>query len=206
MENSAGVARSPGSRPDLDPIEWAVIGVVIAGVTLVLSIEQKIRDCRREKSKEIHEKATLGNLLRLQNINGHLASLRDLVQRTHKVGRVVVDENRTGITRSSIVFDDERSAEEFNRMFDAMMFHIGRLNRLISEIDIDGFPLNDADEKEFVQAPVEEIKLRTKAALEADLDPYLRLNETDALLSDYGQFISGIETILDVGKIRPAFA
>jgi hypothetical protein len=188
------------ARPDLDPIEWAIIGIIIAGANLALAIDKKIAERRDAKSGGAREKAVNGNLLRLSNLKSQMQALRHQMEAIHKIGHIEVDKEKRGIDASSLVFDDDESAERFNRIFDTVLQGIGRINRLISEIDIEGLPLNEDDVAEFVRGPVAEIKERTRTAIHPDNDPYQRLKETDGLLQVYEQLIGDLQVLLERRK------
>ena len=192
MGNAADQGQS-----DFDPIEWAIVGIVIAGTSLVLTIEQKIKDRRTATSLKEQEKAVRNNRVRLGNLRSHLGRMRDLLKRAHEIGKIVVRENEPGVSRSSLVFTDAHSAEEFNRIFEGILQHIGRLNRLIDEIDLEGLPVDEGVMKEFVQIPFEQAKKVTAVAIDPEIDPYLRLKETDHLLQSYIDLIANLENILD---------
>ena len=70
MENAKQEAEG---RRDLDPIEWAILGILIGGASLTLTIQKKIEDRRKARDAEAERKATAGNLIRLDRMQQQLA-------------------------------------------------------------------------------------------------------------------------------------
>ncbi|HTQ14316.1 MAG TPA: hypothetical protein VMH86_10610 [Rhizomicrobium sp.] len=197
MSSHAAGARP---RPDLDPIEWAVLGVIIAGSSLALSIQTKFEQHRKARSEELQRKAVAGNLVRLANMGDALHGLRQAMELIHKVGRIAFDKEKHGIDSASLVFDDDASAEEYNALFDRALYLIGRLNRLVMELDPEGLPLGDDDRKAFFGKPVAEIRERTLAAIHPDNDPYQRLSEAGLVLEIFERLLGDLGAALETGN------
>ncbi|MGH6872748.1 MAG: hypothetical protein ACREHE_14700 [Rhizomicrobium sp.] len=190
-------AHPPIPRPDLDPIEWAVIGVILAGANLVVAIEKRIEDRIEAKSAEVRKKAVAGNIVRLATMRRELEGLREVLMRIHKLGHIVTDPNKQGIDAASLVFDSDEDAEHYKFLFDMALHHIGRLNRLVMEIDSEGLPFSDGDTKEFFAKPMAEAKERTFAAIHPENDAQRRLKEAGAVLELYENMIRNLETALE---------
>jgi len=183
-------------RSDFDPIDWAIVAIIIAGTSLLLSIDQKLNARRKADAEDAEKKAISGNQLRLSKIKRHVDHLKLVLSNLSDLGKIVVHEDKSGITRSSIEFSSEDAEEEFNNIFDGTTHGISRLNRLISEIDLEGLPLDDKDLDEIARQ-IEGIKESTNSAIHPDSDPNERLKLAERVLSRHIELIESLEAILN---------
>ena len=202
MDTESAKQEAQGRR-DLDPIEWAILGILIGGASLTLTIQKKIEDRRKAREAEAERKATAGNLIRLDRMRQILAELRVFASTLPEMGQLVVDESKTGITRGSIEFRSEQEEERFNRGFESMLHGIGRLNRLIGEIDLEGLPLSEKDKADFVDRPIENIKQKTATAINPDTPPTQRVNVIIDLLATYDVLIGDLKRTLEA-SLKPS--
>lgn len=202
MDTESAKQEAQGRR-DLDPIEWAILGILIGGASLTLTIQKKIEDRRKAREAEAERKATAGNLIRLDRMRQILAELRVFASTLPEMGQLVVDESKTGITRGSIGFRSEQEEERFNRGFESMLHGIGRLNRLIGEIDLEGLPLSEKDKADFVDRPIENIKQKTATAINPDTPPTQRVNVIIDLLATYDVLIGDLKRTLEA-SLKPS--
>ena len=179
-----------------DPIEWAIIGVIIAGSSLILALEAKIEARRRAESDAAARKAQAANRLRLRTIRAHLNEIRGFVSLIQKLGKIEVNSEKPGISRHSITFTSETDEESFNQYFDRVTALIGRINRCLSEFDPQGIPLSDENVRIFVTEPMRRAQNKVIPLLQPDLDPYNRIGMTDDLLQDYANLIENLENVL----------
>jgi hypothetical protein len=180
-----------------DPFEWVIISIVIGGASLVLSIKNKIDARRDAESAKRATQAEASNRLRLDAIKRELHHIEALIAHTRESGELKIDETATGIARRTIVFTTPEAEETFNRRFDQSTAAIGRINRLLSELDLDGFPLKPLDVEEFVIAPSRKIQLKAAAVLGNDDDRWDRLEAAHSLISDCREFTQGLEVVLN---------
>ena len=96
---------------DCDPIDWAIIAVMVGGCAVLLSLDQKIEARRKADAVETERKAINGNRLRLNTMSFHLRELESILSRIDEIGTIKIDDTKTGITRGSIVFDSDESQE-----------------------------------------------------------------------------------------------
>ena len=191
VEDKSGV--EPVSR---DPIEWAIIGIVLGGASLVLAIRNKIDARRDAESAKRARQAEASNRLRLNAINLHLGDIEAFISHTRERSKVVVDEKAKGIARRSIVFATADAEERFNHEFDQAAGAIGRINRLLSELDVDGFPLKPKDVEDFVTVPLGRIQENAASVLRSDDDRVDRLEAALAVVSDCRIFVRNLERAL----------
>src|SRR5262245_27483845 len=180
-----------------DPIEWAIIGVLIGGAGLVVTIRNRVDTRRAARSAKRAQEAKASNRVRLNAINGYLGEIKTAISYTRKHGKVVVDQATKGIARRSIVFATAEVEEGFNREFDRATFAIGRINRLLSELDSEGFPMKPKDLEEFVRAPLKRIQEKFASVLRSDDDRSNRLEAAQAVVSDCQIFIRNLERALN---------
>ena len=179
-----------------DPIEWAIIALIISGSSLILALESKIEARRRAESAATAEKAKAGNRLRLNTIRGHLNEIRGFVSVIPKLGKIEVNPDKPGISRNSIIFSSDADEEHFNQSFDRVTALIGRINRCLSEIDPQGIPLTDDDVRIFVTEPMRRAQDKVIPLLQADADPHKRIERAYELLQDYAKLIENLEHVL----------
>lgn len=184
------------SRVDLDPIDWAIIGVIIAGSGLFLTLESKIEARRRAESKALEIKAINSNKIKLIELKDYIFELYLISEKIGKLGVLKIDENKSGITKSYIEFHSEEDQEKFNERFDRVTYLISRINRLINEIDPVGFPIKDSDIEEYVNNPVDSLKNQIESLISPDFHPLERRSGLGQLLTDMLGFVSGLEKLL----------
>jgi hypothetical protein len=180
-----------------DPIEWVIIGIAIGGASLVLTIKNKIDARRDAESAKRARQAEASNRLRLNAIDRHLRDIEALIAHTRESGEVKIDETATGIARRTIAFATPEAEERFNHEFDQATAAIGRINRSLSELDLEGFPLKPLDVEEFVTAPLQQIQGKAAAVLGNDDDRWDRLEAALAVISDCREFIQRLEVVLN---------
>jgi hypothetical protein len=179
-----------------DPIEWAIIAVVISGSSLILALETKIKARQRAESEEAARKALARNRLRLNTISDHLNEMRRFVSEIPELGKIEINTENVGITRGSIIFASDADEERFNQKFDRMTTLIGRINRCLSEIDSQGFHLNDDDVQKYVTDPMRRAQNKVIPLLQADIDPYTRIQRANELLAAYADMVVNLERVL----------
>ena len=84
-----------------------------------------------------------------------------------------------------------------------MLHGIGRLNRLIGEIDLEGLPLSEKDKADFVDRPIENIKQKTATAINPDTPPTQRVNVIIDLLATYDVLIGDLKRTLEA-SLKPS--
>jgi len=181
------------NKKDLDPIDWAIVAIIIGGASLIVSIKSKIDTNRVVKEAAVQKKAITGNRVRLNKIKHKLSHINIWLSELTEIGNIVVNDDETGISRSSIEFESEGELEAFNEMFDYLTSSISRINRLISELDPDGMPFTDNDKAEFVNRPIERLKEDTEGLLNTDMDSKERIGKLKELLYGYELLISNID-------------
>jgi hypothetical protein len=184
-------------NPDLDPIEWAIIGVIIAGGSLILSLEAKIEARKRAESKELELKAINSNKLKLGELKKYILELYTIHVHQKELGQVKIDEEKTGITKSYIEFESPEKQEIFNGNFDRITYLISRINRLVNDIDPAGFPIKDSDIKEYVTNPTELLKKQIELLITPDFHPLEREEGLGQLLNDMLGFVGGLDELLN---------
>jgi hypothetical protein len=187
---------APPETSARDPIEWAIIAVVISGSSLILALEKKFEDRRRAQSAAAAEKARAGNRLRLGTIRAHLNEISMLLRAIPDLGRLEVDPNNSGISRNSITFSSDANEERFSQNFDRLTALIGRINRLLSEIDPQGLPLTDEDVRRFVTEPMQRAQEKVLPILQANADPRKRIERAHELVEEYANLIADLERAL----------
>lgn len=186
------------NRRDLDPIDWAIVAVIISGASLIVNIKSKIDVDNNARSDAARIKAISSNRVRIGKIQRTLENLKMWTREIQELGEIVVNNDERGITRTSIVFGSEYEAEMFNEIFDQIMHSISRINRLISEIDSEGLPLKDEDLYEFVELPIERLKQDSIRLLDPDIEtqPLNRLNRLIKLLDDYILLLQNLDEVI----------
>ena len=193
MTEALNESRSPDTTRD--PIDWAIVGVILAGCSLVLALEQKIEARRSAESEEAARKAQGGNLPRLRAIREHIDEIHKYLSDIKNYGKIVFHPDKSGIARSSLVFSSAEDEERFNQSFDRITALIARINRCLSEIDPIGIPLNVNDVRKFVAEPIKHIQQATERVLRADMGPYDRMGSVDSLLTDFSSFVGNLEGV-----------
>jgi hypothetical protein len=183
-----------------DPIEWAIIAVIISGSSLCLSLEAKIEARRRAQSAAAAEKAKNGNLLRLRTIRGHINEMRSFVSLIPKLGQFQVDKGKPPLISASIVFGSPQDEEQFNQHFDRVAAVIGRINRCLSEIDVEGVPLSEEDTRNFVTEPIRRLQEKITPLLQMNGDPHKRIGSGLELLKEYSDLLEKLENALGNAK------
>ena len=180
------------SRAKLDPIEWAIVGVVIAGASLVLTVDTKIKARRKERSVSAQRR----NRLQLLEMRDSLDEMKKLVDGFGQLVNLSIHRNREGITKASWEFVSEEAREKFNRSFDRLAYLISRLNRCVNEIDPDGIELDEKSEREFVAGPIARIKRSAEEAILPSTDPAVRMELVKGLIFDAGKLVAALGEIL----------
>ncbi len=179
-----------------DPIEWAIIAVIIAGSSLMLALETKITARQRVESEDAVQKARAGNRLRLSAMRDHLNEMRGFVFEIPCLGEIETNITDISIARNSIIFQSDREEEIFNQKFDRITMLIARINRCLSEIDAQGFQLNDNDLQEYVTGPMQYAKNMVIPLLQADIEPKIRIERVCELLGVYEGIVKNLENAL----------
>ena len=192
-------AADPPRANERDPIELAVVGVILSGASLLLALETKVKARQAAESKAAAERAAAGNRVRLRAIQGHLDELRRHLGSIREMGRLELDPARPELTRTSIVFPSAEAEEQFNQNFERITAMIGRLNRLMSEIDVRGLSLSDEDIRKFVQGPIAVAEARLGALLRPGVGPHERSDRVAELLADYAALAGNLAAALDTG-------
>jgi hypothetical protein len=188
--------------PDLnerDPIELAVIGVILSGASLLLALETKVKARRAAESKAATERAAAGNRVRLRAIQAHMEELRRHLGSIRELGRLQIDPTRSELARTSIVFPSADAEEQFNQNFERVTAMIGRLNRLLSEIDVHGLALSEHDLRIFVTGPIAVAEAKLGALLRPGVGPHERSDKAAELLADYAALAGNLAAALDTG-------
>ena len=183
----------PSSR---DPLECAVLSVIVSGCSLILALETKIKTRQEAESAKAREKAKNGNRVRLSTMRTHLNEIQGIVSVIPKLGTFEVHNERPGIARNSITFSSDFDEERFNQNFDRMTASVGRINRLLSEIDPEGLPLTDEDVKTFVTEPIRRVQDKVIPAIHPEVDPRKRIERVLDLLRDYANLLQNLEAAL----------
>jgi hypothetical protein len=76
-------------NPEFDPIEWAIIGVVVGGSSLILAIKVKIDATRKIKQEKANKEARVSNQVRLKGIQRALDEMREIFNYIYKIGKLV---------------------------------------------------------------------------------------------------------------------
>ena len=137
-----------------------------------------------------------GNRVRLEQMQGILDELDELLGRIQESGKTVVDSNLKGIDAVRIEFPTPESAKQFNRDFDRITSQISQLNQLIVEIDPRGLVMSDDDINKFVTSPLESLKEETMYLLTLDRESGSRLSEARAVVKKYRTFVSNVRHAL----------
>jgi hypothetical protein len=194
-----GPTADPPRAHERDPIELAVLGVILSGASLLLALETKIKARQAADSKAAAERAAAGNRVRLRAIQAHMEELRRHLGSVRELGRLELDPARPELTRTSIVFPSAEAEEQFNQNFERITAMIGRLNRLMSEIDVRGLSLSDGDIRKFVQGPIAVAEARLGALLRPGVGPHERSDRVAELLADYAALSGNLAAALDTG-------
>lgn len=182
-----------------DPIELAVLGVILSGASLLLALETKIKARRAAETSAAASRAAAGNRVRLRAIEGHIRELRGLLGSIRELGRFEIDPTRPEPTRTSIVFPSAGAEEQFNQNFERITALIGRINRLLSEIDVHGLPLSDDEVRKFVTDPTAVAEARLGALMRAGVGPNERSDRAAELLADYAALAGNLAAALGTG-------
>jgi len=182
-----------------DPLEVAVIGVILAGASLILALETKVKARTAAESKAAAERASGANRIRLRAIRRHLDELHRHLGSLRELGSLVLDPTKTGLTRTSIVFASAEAEEQFNQDFDRVTALIGRINRALSEIDPRGLPLSDDDVRRYVDGPVVVAEARLGALLRPEVGPNERIDKAAELVAGYSALVDDLASALDTG-------
>lgn len=185
-------SKQPKKSAKLDPIEWAIFGIVIAGTSLVLTIDTKIKARRKEKS----EKAQRGNRLQLQEMKECLKEMNVLVGGFNELVNLRIALSEQGITRGSWEFVSEEAMEKFNRSFDRITYLVSRLNRCVNAFDPDGILLDEKVEREFIAGPITRLKENAEKAIQPSTDSRERLELVKSLLYHAEQLVATLEQVL----------
>lgn len=188
---------TPATGAMRDPIDWAIVGVFATIGGLLLTIEQKIEARQQERSREIRERATSANRVRVRKLRTHVLTLQHLADQIPKLGEPLKHPNRPGIRGTSTNFFSDESEERYLRIMDEVGNILGRISRLCSELDLDGFPLSFSDEEEFIRNPMSDISGHTMRALNPDLSRDDRFAQLAVLLEAYIELLSNLEALLD---------
>ena len=76
MVKDRGVIKSDIKRTDLDPIDWAIVAVVLGGASLLLSLEAKFEARKRYEETRTSAKAMKSNKLYLKKCRVHITEIR----------------------------------------------------------------------------------------------------------------------------------
>ena len=189
----------PSSANERDPIEMAVLGVILSGASLLLALETKIKARQVAESKVAAERAAASNRIRLRAIQAHMDELRRHLGSVRELGRLEIDPARPELTRTTIVFPSAEAEEQFNQNFERITAMIGRINRLMSEIDVRGLSLSDEDIRKFVQDPIAVAEARLGTLLRPGVGPHERSDRAAELLADYAALSGNLAAALDTG-------
>ncbi len=196
MKSNFVVAKLPHDSQARDPIDWAIVAVILGGASLLLALEQKIEARQRHESAETEKKAIGGNKLRLKGIRSILQELEYSVSFINDIAKPVDSDKIDGINAKSITFASDIDEEEFNKCFDHITYSISRINRLLNELDDIGWPLSDDDVENFVTTPIREIKESTVQPLDINMDFRERMNQLGGLIGKYKSLVEGLEGVL----------
>jgi hypothetical protein len=195
-----GENKTQSVRRDLDPIEWAIIGTILAGVSVVASIQQ-IVDARASKTQE---KAINSNRLKLHEIRQHLLLMQEFLTNLPRKYQLHHNVNETGISQRSILFKDEEEAVSFNEDFEESLSKVARVTRLITELDAKGFPLEQQQIDEYINFPLNHLKELFPAVLNPGNSPENRFYLAESILLRLQKFVRNLEVILDVPPSNPS--
>jgi hypothetical protein len=183
-------------KPELDPIEWAIIGIIISGSSLLLTIQGKLRERRRDAREEIAREARSGNILRISTIKGHIKELADVISQIQEIGHIIENESDHPLGKFSFEFETPSAHERYNQLIDRATSAIARINRLVGQIDIRGFPISDEDYRQYVEPLFLELKQITETAIQIDSDPKKRFDALKYLLDRYINLCDRIESLM----------
>lgn len=188
--------RKQQRNPEFDPIEWAIIAIIISGSSLLLALETKVQNRKKAKNDEVARRAKNANKERLQSIQGILLEMDTIVKHIQKTGKLIVNESKSPLGRFSLDFETKENFDHFNDDFDRLMELIAKLNRSCNAIDVQGIDLTPKDMEEFVDIPLKSIKALTQEAINVDIDPKTRMLMVEKLLKDYSVFVNKLSAIL----------
>lgn len=189
-------ARTEGDA-ERDPIDVAVLGVILSGASLILAIETKVKARQAAETQAAAQRAAAANRIRLRSIGAHMDELRRFLGNIRERGRLVLNPAKPGLTRTSIVFASSEAEEQFNQDFDRLTALIGRVNRALSEIDPRGLPLEPADVQRLVEGPIAVAEAKLGALLRPEVGPNERIDKAADLIADYAALAGNLASALE---------
>lgn len=179
-----------------DPIAWGALALIVATASLVLSLEQKIKTRQRDVQRDRQQKAANGNRLRVHKLQTHITTLRTLTSDMRASAEIITDHELSGILRETLDFLTDENEERYQRIVEEVGNVVGRINRLICEMDQDGFPLSEEDIGRYVARPISLIADVTPLALDPDMDAGERFDLVNKLLALYENFLEDLFALL----------